>query len=226
MTAADPGADPGASTARLLLASGAVQISRERPFILAAGWASPVYVDCRRLIGTPAAARALTDLFVDLIATRIGRDRFDAIAGAETAGIAFAAWIAARLDCPLRYVRKRPLGIGRHAQVEGGEVAGLRVLLIDDLATDAASKAAFVRGLREAGATVTDGAVIFAHGTFPGTAERLERLDLRLHALATWSDVLALAEPGLLDPTDRARIEAFRADPLGWSAAHGGRAGG
>jgi orotate phosphoribosyltransferase len=37
----------GAETARLLLEAGAIQISREQPFVLAAGWASPVYVDCR-----------------------------------------------------------------------------------------------------------------------------------------------------------------------------------
>ena len=216
----------GTATARLLFAAGAIAVSGERPFILAAGWASPVYVDCRLLIGDPATARAITDLAVGLIGARIGVDAFDLVAGAETAGIAFAAWIAARLDRPLRYVRKRPLGIGRHAQVEGGTVEGRRVLLIDDLATDAASKAAFVRGLREAGATVTDAVVIFAHGTFPGTEARLDQIGLRLHALATWPDVLALAaaEPGLLDPADRARIEAFRADPVGWSAMHGGRA--
>jgi orotate phosphoribosyltransferase len=42
----------------------------------------------------------------------------------------------------MRYVRKRPLGIGRNAQVEGGSVDGLRVLLMDDLTTDGTSKLA------------------------------------------------------------------------------------
>ena len=216
----------GAATARLLFQAGAVTLSRDRPFILAAGWASPVYVDCRRLIGRPDWAAAITDLAAAAIAEDPGLDGFDLIAGAETAGIAFAAWIAARLARGLRYVRKRPLGIGRHAQVEGGDVAGARVLLIDDLATDAASKEAFARGLRAAGAVVTDAMVIFAHGTFPGTAARLDRLGLALHALATWPHMLALAaaEPGWLAPEARARIEAFQADPIGWSAAHGGRA--
>jgi len=36
-----------------LLEGGAIHVSRERPYVLAAGWASPVYVDCRRLIGEP-----------------------------------------------------------------------------------------------------------------------------------------------------------------------------
>jgi len=33
----------GAATARLLFDAGAIHLSRDRPFILAAGWASPVY---------------------------------------------------------------------------------------------------------------------------------------------------------------------------------------
>ena len=211
----------GARTARILIESGTVHVSHDRPFILAAGWASPVYVDCRRLIGTPSVARLVTDLAVQAV-ERIGRARFDLIAGAETAGIPFAAWLAERLDCELRYVRKRPLGIGRHAQVEGGAVEGRRALLFDDLATDAGSKAAFVRGLRDAGAIVEDCLVIFFNGVFPGVQERLAGLGLALHAMAGWPDMLA---SGLLPAADQALIEAFLADPIGWSTRHGGRTG-
>lgn len=221
----DPAADPGTAIARLLLASGAIQFSRGRPFMLAAGWASPVYVDCRRLIGDPATRRAVIDTALARLRREFGPSLpFDAIAGGETAGIPWAAWLADRLDLPLRYVRKRPLGIGRDAQVEGGPVEGSRVLLVDDLATDAGSKAAFVRGLRTAGAIVTNGLVIFYHGVFPGAAERLASLGLTLHALATWRDVLRpdAGHPGL-DPADRAEIERFLPDPAAWSAFHGGR---
>jgi orotate phosphoribosyltransferase len=212
----------GAETARLLLAAGAVAISHERPFILAAGWASPVYVDCRLLLGTPRIARAATELLVRAIDAGIGRGAFELVAGAETAGIPWAAWLAEGLRCELRYVRKRPLGIGRDAQVEGGAVAGRSVLLVDDLVTDARSKQAFVRGLREAGAEVRDLLVIFANGLFPGATERLAALGLRLHALAGWEDILA---SGGLSPRDRALVNGFLADPVGWSTAHGGRMG-
>lgn len=217
---AQAGNDIGADTARLLLSAGTVAISHDRPYILAGGWASPVYVDCRLLIGTPRIARAVTDLAVRAIDARIGRGGFDCIAGAETAGIPLAAAIADRIGCDLRYVRKRPLGIGRGAQVEGGPVEGRRVLLIDDLVTDAASKVAFVRGLREAGAIVTDALVVFFNSTFPGATDRLARLDLTLHALASWHEMLGST---LLSAADRALIEAFLADPLAWSLAHGGR---
>jgi orotate phosphoribosyltransferase len=210
----------GATAARLLFECGAVAVSHGRPFILAAGWASPVYIDCRLLIGTPRTARAVTDLAVRCIDEWIGRARFDCIAGAETAGIPFAAWIADRLSCDLRYVRRRPLGIGRGAQVEGGAMEDRRALLVDDLATDAGSKVAFVRGLREAGATVEDALVIFFNGAIPGATERLAGLGLKLHAMATWQDMLA---SGLLPAADQKLVEQFLADPTGWSMIHGGR---
>jgi orotate phosphoribosyltransferase len=217
-------ADPGGAMARMLLEAGAIQVSHDRPFMLAAGWASPVYVDCRRLIGEPRVRREATDLAVAYLERCFGNGLpFDAVAGGETAGIPWAAWIAERLGMKLRYVRKRPLGIGRNAQVEGGSVEGLRVLLIDDLATDTGSKVAFARGLRTAGATVTDTMVLFYNRAFPGGGERLTRLGVSLHAVANWTDVLRLDADDLLLPADRAVIEHFLSDPGGWSGDHGGR---
>ena len=216
--------DLGADMARLLLNAGAIAFSREHPFILAAGWASPVYVDCRRLIGEPAVRHEATALAALKLRHAFGDSLpFDAIAGAETAGIPWACWLADRLKLPLRYVRKRALGIGQNAQVEGGSVDGLRVLLVDDLTTDGGSKAAFTRGLRAAGAAVSDALSLFFHGTFPGAAERLAALELNLYALATWRDVLAVGQADALPAADHAELERFVADPVGWSAAHGGR---
>jgi orotate phosphoribosyltransferase len=216
--------DLGAEAARRLLSAGAISFCREHPFILAAGWASPVYVDCRRLIGDPTVRRAMTGLAVAKLRRSFGRPfPFEMIAGAETAGIPWACWIAEQLELPLRYVRKSALGIGRNAQVEGGSVDGQQVLLVDDLTTDGGSKVAFTRGLRAAGATVSDALCLFHHGTFPGAAERLAALQLRLHALLTWRDVLRVSEDAAVSAANRSELEQFIADPVAWSARHGGR---
>jgi len=214
----------GDGVARLLFEAGAVHVSRTQPFTLAAGWASPVYVDCRMLIGEPRVRQAVTALAAEYLAAAFPAGSLDAIAGAETAGIPFAAWLAEQSGLKLRYVRKRPLGIGRNAQVEGGTVEGLRVLLMDDLTTDGGSKLAFARGLRSAGATVAHVLSIFYHDAFPGAHERLRTAGLTLHALATWEHVLRAATADLLAPDDRATIERFLDDPVGWSTRHGGRA--
>jgi orotate phosphoribosyltransferase len=213
-------AEIGGEIARLLIKTKAVFISREQPYILAAGWASPVYVDCRVLIGEPAVRRSITQLMSRYLALALPGP-FDAVAGAESAGIPFAAWLADEARLPLRYVRKRPLGIGRHAQVEGGSVEGLRVLLVDDLTTDASNKLAFVRGLRSAGAIVEHALTIFSNDAFPGAVARLNQVGIALHSLATWAPLLR-SDSGLA-AEDRATIENFLKDPVAWSARNGGR---
>jgi orotate phosphoribosyltransferase len=209
--------------ATLLYEAGAIHVSRRQPFILAAGWASPVYVDCRVLLGKPAVRRKVTALAAEYLGAAFAADAFDAIVGAETAGIGFATLLAEHKGLELRYVRKRPLGVGHNAQVEGGSVEGLRVLLMDDLTTDGASKLAFARGLRAAGASVDHVLTIFYHNAFAGALERLKGAHLTLHALATWTEALDAMPRDTLSSEDRTAIEHFLADPIAWSTRHGGR---
>ena len=213
----------GDVVARLLLEEGAIRFARERPYMLAAGWASPVYVDCRSLIGNRGARRTVTDHAARVVRDTFAPGEIEVVAGAETAGIPFASWLSDALDLPLAYVRKRPLGVGRNAQVEGAEVDGRRALLFDDLTTDGASKVAFTRGLRTAGAEVRDALTIFFNGVFPGVDERLAAEGLRLIPLATWDDVLRAEGGRVFSDQDRATLDAFRRDPTAWSTRHGGR---
>ena len=93
---------------------------------------------------------------------------------------------------------------------------GQRVLLVDDLTTDGGSKVAFTRGLREAGAVVEDALTIFHHGVFPGSAERLAELGLRLHALAGWDEILRLApDDGFSAEHSAAALNAISRRPGG-----------
>lgn len=217
------GTGVGEMVAQLLLEEGAVRFATERPFVLAAGWASPVYVDCRSLLGNPAARRAVVACAAEVIAERFEPGEIEVVAGAETAGIPFAAWLADALDLPLAYVRKRPLGIGRNAQVEGAAVESRRVLLVDDLTTDGTSKVAFTRGLRNAGADVRDALTVFYNDLFPGTDQRLRGEGLDLIGLATWVDVMNADDKGRISEGERRTLELFRADPTAWSTRHGGR---
>jgi orotate phosphoribosyltransferase len=210
---------PDASAAaRILLQTGAVLVRPEEPFTLTSGRRSPVYVDCRRLISFPRERAALMDMGVALLAREAGVGAFDAIAGGETAGIPFAAWIAERLDAPMLYVRKQPKGFGRNARIEGTFEEGARVLLVEDLATDGGSKLSFIAALREAGATVAHCFVVFHYGIFPEAEESLAAEGVRLHALATWHDVIAEAErSGRLTPAALAEVRRYLADPRGWT---------
>ncbi len=208
------------TTARILLEIAAVNFRPEDPYRHTSGKLSPSYIDCRKIIAFPRARTRLTELAVALLAERVGYESIDAVAGGETAGIPFAAWIADALALPMLYVRKEPKGFGRMAQIEGAMTEGCRVLLVEDLATDAGSKVRFVEALRRAGAVVTDIYVVFHYGIFPQSTKILADLGVNLHALATWRDVLAAARETEAFPADTLdQVQTYLDDPEGWSSA-------
>jgi orotate phosphoribosyltransferase len=155
-----------------------------------------------------------------LIEEKIGFESLDIVAGGETAGIPFAAWLADRLMLPMCYVRKKPKGFGRNARIEGNLEPGQRAILVEDLATDGGSKLSFVEALREAGAECAHTFVVFHYDIFPAGIEKLRDEGVSLHALATWWDVIALAESeGALDKGGLKTVRAFLEDPEGWAPA-------
>ncbi len=208
-------------TARLLLEVSAVNFRADPPFTLTSGRQSPVYIDCRRLISFPRLRRTLTAYAVETLLREVGAEAFDAVAGGETAGIPYAAWLADALDLPMLYVRKKPKGFGRDARIEGALSEGQRVLLVEDLATDGGSKLSFVSALREAGARVNHVFVVFHYGIFPEAIQALEAEGVRLHALTTWHEVVAEARAAHAFPAEVLKeVTAFLDDPKSWSTLH------
>lgn len=217
-------AHSGRVVADILLDIGAVNFRPEEPYTLTAGWASPVYIDCRKLISYPRARRKVTELATRLIEETVGHEALDGVAGGETAGIPYAAWISDALMLPMQYVRKKPKGFGRMAQIEGDLSEGDRVILVEDLASDGGSKLTFCKVLRDAGAVCDHTFVVFFYGAFPGAIDSLKEEGIALHYLCTWHDVLAAAEERAFFAQEKLDgVRAFLADPVGWSAAHGGR---
>jgi orotate phosphoribosyltransferase len=198
------------TTAKMLLEVKAVLFSEDKPFIFTSGWASPVYIDCRKLIFYPRIRTQLVDFATATLARDAGFEQFDVVAGGETAGIPYAAWIADRLGLPMQYIRKKPKGFGR-------------TLLVEDLTTDGRSKINFCKALREAGAVVEHVFVNFYYDIFPDAKKVMTDLGVRLHHLATWWDVLKVVKQGSYLPGAQvAEVEKFLHAPAQWSAAHGG----
>jgi len=207
--------------ARMLWEIKAVHFSADKPYRLASGMASPVYIDCRKLISYPRIRSTVMDFAASLIVRNAGFEQFDCVAGGETAGIPFAAFLAERLNLPMIYVRKQPKGHGRNAQIEGNMPEGSRVLVIEDLTTAGGSMFKFIDAVRAAGGVVDHGIALFFYGIFG--EQRFADGKVRLHHIATWRNVLAVAkEQKLFDDKTLSEVEAFLDAPLAWSGRNGG----
>jgi orotate phosphoribosyltransferase len=210
-------------TAKMMLEVKAVHFSEDKPYLFTSGWASPVYIDCRKLISYPRVRSTLIDFATATIVRDVGFEQFDTVAGGETAGIPYAAWIADRLSLPMQYVRKKPKGFGRNAQIEGHIEEGARTLLVEDLTTDGRSKVNFCKALRDAGAIVDHVFVMFYYDIFPESKKIIADIGVKLLHLATWWDVLRVVKQGgYFEPRVIDEVERFLNAPAAWSAQHGG----
>ena len=209
---------------KILIETESVLFNVEEPFTYTSGRMGPVYVDCRKLIAFPRARGVLMDMAASMIAQEVGLESLDIIAGGETAGIPYAAFLSERLNLPMAYVRKKPKGFGRMAQIEGHMNDGDRVILVEDLQTDGGSKKLFVNALREAGAEVAHTFVVFHYGIYEASQKNMDALGITLHALTSWPEVLKTArDNNYVDAKTFDSVQSYFDDPVAWSVAHGGK---
>ncbi len=205
-----------AETARIISDSRSLYTRTDgEPFFFSSGWASPVFIDCKKLISSPDDRALLVEMAVEAITAHIDPDSMDAIAGCELTGVPFAALIADRLHKPLVLVCKQRKGFGRLAQFEGSFEAGAKVLLIDDLATDGASESVFMSALRKAEAEILGTFVLVDFNVFTG--------EHRMLSLATLEDIMDRAESdGYFGRREADEVRKFIRDAPTWSRKHGG----
>ena len=175
-------------TAKILLDVKSIILKPNKPFKLTSGRLSPVYVDCRKVISHIKARRSLIKMGVAFIKKEIDIKKIDFVAGGETGGIPYAAWISEKINKPMIYIRKKPKGFGKLSQIEGDIKKNSKVLLIEDLSTDGQSKIHFCNAIRKAGAKVSSIFVIFNYGIF--SDKILKKNKLKLHFLTNWETVI------------------------------------
>lgn len=165
----------------------------------------------------------MMNLAVSKIDEEIGRDKFDVVAGGETAGIPYAAWISERLSFPMIYVRKKLKEFGRGRQIEGEIKSGDRVLLVEDLIFDSQSKESFIEGIRDSGGVVEHVIVIFDYGL--ATAhENLSRIGVELHSLTNWQSTITRGEEiEYFTSKEADEIRIFLANPSQWHEKTGNK---
>ena len=209
--------------AKILIDTRSIAISPRAPFTLTSGRISPVYADCRRLPSFPKERGQVIAAMKQTLQEQVPEMPFDVIAGGETAGIPYAALLADALDLPMVYIRKKSKKFGRKNAIEGAFNPGDRMLLVEDLASDGGSKALFIQHIRDAGAEVAHCIVVFKYDLYGQDQSPLQQLEVQLHHLTTWRDVLATARANQsLPEEDLSELEKYINDPEGWRPADGG----
>lgn len=147
---------------------------------LASGREADYYVDMRRITlhskAAPLVGRVMREMVADL--------DFDAVGGltmgadpVATAMLHAAAAAGEQLDAFV--VRKEAKAHGMQRQIEGPDVAGRRVLVVEDTSTTGGSALQAVEALRAAGAEVVAVAVIVDRDTGAEQAVKAAGLDYR-----------------------------------------------
>lgn len=210
------------TTAKFLLEINAIHFNSVSPFILTSGLKSPVYIDCRKLISYPKARSILINFLSDIVVNKIGLDKVESLVGGETAGIPFASFLASKLELPMHYVRKKPKGFGVNNYIEGNNIKGKKVILVEDLTTDGGSKIKFCNSIRKAGATVEETIVLFYYNIFDDVPDKLKKSGINLNYLACWWDILNYCkeDKSIIDNETITQIEQFLISPEEWSNNH------
>jgi len=158
-------------------------------FVLASGKKSSYYVDLRLVPSYPHEFRKMVKYLEDKIAQKIGLDNFDSIVSVPTGGLVIASALAIETVKPLIYVRSKPKDYGTSKLIEGKIHDGMKVIMIDDVATTGGSVVNAIKLLKDVNISVNDAYVIV--NRIEGAEHALSELGVNMHSIL---DILQITE--------------------------------
>ena len=158
-------------------------------FTLASGKKSPYYVDLRLVASFPQEFRKMVKYLENMIVDNIGLEKFDSFVSVPTGGLVIASALSLETVKPLIYVRSKPKDYGTSKSIEGKIFDGMKVVMIDDVATTGGSVINAIQSLRDSKITVNEVFVIV--NRLEGANEALEELNIKTHSVL---DILQITE--------------------------------
>ncbi|MBT3464992.1 orotate phosphoribosyltransferase [archaeon] len=201
--------------AKILLKLEAVKIRPWNPFKFTSGMISPIYIDNRYVISFPKERKQIVDYLMQLIDEK--NLEFDVIAGVATAGIHWAAWLAARCNKPMIYIRGKTKGHGRQNQVEGKLEPGQKVLVIEDHISTGGSAIIAVDAIRDANCVVNDCIAITTY-EFEKAKTAFSETKCNIYTLTDFTSLIEMAsDDGIIDSADKDLVLKWNKDALNWA---------
>jgi orotate phosphoribosyltransferase len=147
-------------------------------FRLRSGVVSGEYFDKYLFEAEPELLREVAESLVELVPEGV-----DAVAGLELGGVPLATMVSQVSGLPALFVRKQAKDYGTCRLAEGGEVAGRRLAIVDDVLTSGGQVIQSCAALRELGADIV--AVLCVIDREAGGADNLAAEGLKLRSVFT-----------------------------------------
>jgi orotate phosphoribosyltransferase len=204
---------------RILLDSGAINLSPEKPYRYASGILSPIYCDNRILISLPEMRKRIIGAFMEVI--KKNSISFDIIAGTATAGIPHAAWLSDRYDVPMIYIRQKGKEHGKKNVIEGRLERNRKVLVIEDLISTGGSSVNAVKAVKASGAAAPYCLSIFTY-EMRKAKNAFKEVKCKPLSLTNFSNLVSTAcEDGHISENEMKTVLDWNKDPQNWGRKMG-----
>ena len=203
--------------ANILLEKKAITLNTANPYTFVSGVRSPIYTDNRLLTFYPDARKVISAEFVE----RVRKYKPEVIAGTASSAIAWAAWVADKLELPMVYVRQQEKDHGKSNLIEGGDIKGKRVVVVEDLVSTGGSSMNVVDACRQQGAEVLAMVAIFTY-EFAKARSLFEEKRCKAEFLTDFTSLIRVAAAqSYLGKDKLSMVLEWSKDPSGWGPKHG-----
>jgi orotate phosphoribosyltransferase len=158
---------------------GAIQFGR---FVLTSGAISDYYIDIKKASTDPKILKIIAQQMSDYT------KGYDMLAGMELGAVPLVVALALETGIPYVIIRKEKREHGTGKQIEGGDVKGKSVLVIEDVTTSGGSVVKTIQILRENNAEVEKVLVVVDRQN--GAREQLQKLEVEFIPLVSVSEIL------------------------------------
>jgi orotate phosphoribosyltransferase len=158
---------------------GAIKFGR---FVLTSGALSDYYIDIKKASTEPKTLRLIAQ---EMSSYTKG---YDMLAGMELGAVPLVVALALETGIPYVIIRKEKREHGTGKQIEGGDVKGKNVLIVEDVTTSGGSVVKTIQILRENQAEVEK--VLAVVDRESGATEQLKKLEVEFIPLVSVSEIL------------------------------------
>lgn len=158
---------------------GAIKFGR---FVLTSGAISDYYIDIKKASTDPKILKIIAQEM------SLYTKGYDLLAGMELGAVPLVVALSLETQIPYVIIRKEKREHGTGKQIEGGDVKGKSVLIIEDVTTSGGSVIKTIQILRENNAEVEKALVVVDRES--GTREKLKKLEVEFIPLVSVSEIL------------------------------------